>query len=92
MRVTKINSRTVKTYNLSIEDGEVRPQPYTRSGRQYRVTHIEVTKTDGNVSSVALGGPVLKKDGTGGLNGATESLYGQRDWPEWLRGVVGGLA
>lgn len=91
-RIAKITSRTVKTYVVGIENGEVRPQPYTRSGRQYRVDGIKVVKSDGNVSSVELSGPVLKKDGTDSLNGATERLYGQRDWPAWLHSIVGGLA
>ena len=92
MKVTKIDSRTVKTYMVTIEDGEVRDQPYTRTGRRYRVERITVVKRDGNVYSVELHGPVLKKDGAEGLNGASEKFYGRRDWPEWLRGIVGGLA
>jgi hypothetical protein len=92
VNVTKIDSRTVKTYTLTIEDGEVRAKPYSRAGRQYRVERITVVKSDGNVSSVELSGSVLKNDGTAGLNGATERLYGHKVWPEWLHGVVGGLA
>lgn len=92
MNVTKIDSRTVKTYRLTIEDGVVLNQPYTRTGRRYRVERIVVVKADGNVSSVLLEGSVLKKDGTASLNGASQKLYGQHDWPEWLHGIVGGLA
>ena len=92
MNVTKIDSRTVKTYTLTVEGGEVRPQPYNRSGRQYRVQEIVVTKRDGNVSAVELRGSVLKKDGSEGANIARESFYGQREWPQWLHGIVGGLA
>ena len=92
MRVTKINSSTLKTYRLTIEDGEVRDQPYTRTGRRYRVEQITVIKQDGNVRRVELHGSVLKKDGTDSMNGATESFFGQRTWPEWLNGIVGGLA
>jgi hypothetical protein len=92
MKVTEIKSNTVKTYSLTVEDGEVRLQPYTRTGRTYRVEQIVVVKRDGNVSSVELRGPVLKKDGNRSLNGAHESLYGRRSWPEWLHGIVGGLA
>ena len=92
MKITEIKSNTVKTYILTVEDGEVRPQPYTRTGRTYRVEQIVVVKRDGNVSSVELRGPVLKKDGNRSLNGAHESLYGRRSWPEWLHGIVGGLA
>lgn len=91
MNVAKIESRTVKTYTLTIEGGEVRPKQYAPTG-QYRVQRVEVTKRDGNISSVKLSGSVLKKDGTDGLNDATEHLYGQRDWPEWLHSIVGGLA
>ena len=92
MNVTKIQSITVKTYNLTVEDGEVRDQPYSRSGRQYRVERITVTKRDGNVSCVELRGSVLKKDGSDSLNEAAETFYFGSEWPEWLRGVVGGLA
>lgn len=92
MRVTKIDSRTVKTYTITVEEGEVRDQPYTRSGRRYRVQRIVVVKRDGNVDSVVLGGTVLKKDGTDSLNDASQSFYGQGDWPQWLHGIVGGLA
>ena len=92
MNVTKIDSRTVKTYTLTVEDGEVRDQPYTRSGRRYRVQRITVVKRDGNVDSVKLSGSVLKKDGTEGQVQADERIYGQRQWPEWLHGIVRGLA
>ena len=92
MKVTEIKLNTVKTYSLTVEDGEVRLQPYTRTGRTYRVEQIIVVKRDGNVGSVELRGSVLKKDGTCSLNGARESLYGHRSWPEWLHGIVGGLA
>jgi len=92
MKITDIDSQTVKTYRVSINDGEVRNQPYTRSGRQYRVERITVVKQDGNVCGIELHGSVLKKDGSPSLNTASEPLYGQRDWPEWLRSIVGGLA
>lgn len=92
MKVAKIHSRTVKTYTVTIEDGEVRPQPYSSAGREYRVQTVTVKKSDGNVSSVELRGSVLKKDGTPGANGARETFYREREWPEWLRSVVGGLA
>lgn len=92
MNVTNIRSRTVKTYTLTIEGGEVRPQPYSRVGREYQVESVEVTKRDGNVSQVVLAGSVLKKDGTVGLQRADERLYRQSEWPEWLRGLVVGLA
>lgn len=92
MNVTKIDSRTVKTYTIIVEDGEVRDQPCTNSGRRYRVRRITVVKEDGNLSKVELRGLVLKKDGTEGLNDARETLYGQRDWPEWLHSLVRGLA
>lgn len=91
MNVTKIESRTVKTYTVTIEDGEVRTQPYSRD-RRYRVNRVVVTKQNGNVSGVELRGRVVKKDGTDSLNPARESLYRQSDWPEWLRSIVGGLA
>lgn len=92
MNVTKIDSRTVKTYTLTIEDGEVRPQPYTRTGRQYRVESVEVVKQDGNISRITLSGGVLKKDGNVGLNGVTERLHSPKDWPDWLYRAVKGLA
>ena len=92
MIVNKVSSTTVKTYTVDIEDGEVRDQPYSRSSRKYRVDRVTVVKRDGNVSSVELHGPVLKKDGADGMNYARERLYGQKDWPAWLNGVVGGLA
>lgn len=92
MNITEIKSQTVKTYVLTVEDGEVRSQPYVQSGRKYRVNRIVVTKRDGNVSSVELRGSVLKKDGTEGANPARETLYGQGYWPKWLFSVVGGLA
>lgn len=90
MKVTKIDSQTVKTYDLIIEDGEVRKQSYT--SRSFRVDRITVEKSDGNVRRVQLHGPVLKKDGTDSVNRATEKLYGRRDWPSWLDSIVGGLA
>lgn len=92
MNVTEIKSQTVKTYTLTIEDGEVRPQPYSRVGGRYQVERVGVTKRDGNVSSVELYGSALKKDGSIGKNSASERLYRQGDWPEWLRGIVAGLA
>jgi hypothetical protein len=92
MRVTEITSRRVTTYTVTVEDGEVRLTPFTRTGRHYRVQQVIVQKRDGNVSQVELRGAVLKKDGTEGQNGAVESFYGQRDWPEWLHSIVGGLA
>lgn len=92
MKITDVKSTTVKTYRLTVEDGEVRSQPHSRSGREYRVERIVVTKKDGNVSRVEIQGSVLKKDGTASLNDAHESLWSQRDWPQWLHGVIGGLA
>jgi hypothetical protein len=92
MKVTNIQSRTVKTYTVTIDDGEVRNQPYSRAGRRYRVERITVEKRDGNVGGVELQGSVLKKDGTPGENDARERFYSQSDWPEWLNRIVGGLS
>jgi hypothetical protein len=92
MRVAKVEARTVKTYTVTIEDGEVRAQPWSRAGRRYQVDSVEVVKRDGNISSVKLAGAVVKKDGSAGLQRADEHLYRTQDWPEWLHGVVGGLA
>ena len=61
MKVTEIESNTVKTYSLTVEDGEVRLQPYTRTGRTYRVEQIIVVKRDGNVGSVELRGPSSRR-------------------------------
>jgi hypothetical protein len=92
MNVTQITSRTVKTYALTIEDGEVRPQPYSRVGARYQVDHVEVIKRDGNVGSVHLSGSVLKKDGSVGKNRASERLHRQGTWPDWVHSMVAGLA
>lgn len=87
--VANIRSRVVKTYWIALTGGEVRPVPYSSvSGRTYRVRRIVVTKVDGNVSSVELSGPVLKKDGTEGANDGREHLYSQKDWPLWLGLIV----
>lgn len=90
--IISIKSRTVKTYVVTIEDGEVRLQPYSSVGRKYQVSRVEVVKEDGNISSVRLSGLVLKKDGSAGANRADERMYRRQDWPEWLRGLIGGLA
>lgn len=92
MNITQVKSRTVKTYRVTIEDGEVRAQPYSRQGREYQVDLVEVVKEDGNISSVRLAGQALRKDGSAGLNRADERMYRRQDWPEWLHGVVRGLA
>lgn len=92
MNITVAHSRTVKTYLLDVKDGEVREKPHSRSAARYRVTRIEVSKRDGNVSSVILSGPVLKKDGSVSLVGATERMHSRSDWPNWLASAVGGLA
>jgi hypothetical protein len=92
MNITSIQSRTVKTYTLAVDDGEVRDQPYTRTGRRYRVERITVVKRDGNCTDAELSGPVLKKDGSDGANWTRESLYRQGDWPEWLSSAIKGLA
>lgn len=91
-RVVGTTSRTVKTYWLVIEDGEIRDMPYSRVGGRYVVTGAKVEKRDGNVAGVELSGPVLKKDGMPGLNRASERFWTRTDWPEWLRSIVGGLA
>ena len=90
MRVTKAVSTVREIHTLHIEGGEVRPLSYTRQGRVYRVDRVVVAKKDGIFSSVALSGPVLKKDGTDGLNRHEEHLYG--GLPEWLTGLLKGLA
>lgn len=92
MNVTNIHSRTVKTYILTIEDGELRDQPHTRTGRKYRVSRMKVVKRDGNFESLELIGYVVKKDGQEGQNSARESFYTSATWPEWTRSIVGGLA
>ena len=60
--------------------------------RRLRYERIEVVKQDGNVSRVELSGSALKKDGSVGKNPASERLFGEGSWPEWLRSVVKGLA
>lgn len=92
MNVTKVTSTTVKTYTVRIEGGEIRPQPFSRVGREYRVDSIEVVKRDGNVSRVTIAGGALKKDGSVGQLRADERFYRASDWPAWLRSVVEGLA
>lgn len=92
MNISKITSQTAKTYWVTIDDGEVRPHPYSRSDRQYRVRRIEVVKRDGNIASVVLSGPVLRKDGSDSLNESNERIYSHSDWPTWLRPIIGGLA
>lgn len=92
MTVTNIRSKTVKTYWVALEAGEVRDKPYSRAGTQYQVTTIVVTKQDGNVSSIELHGRTIKKDGSPSQNAARESFYRQSEWPEWVRGIVGGLS
>lgn len=92
MNVSDIKSRTVKTYTLTVQDGEIRPQPHSRRGGHYRVSRVEVVKQDGNVYQVTFSGPVIKKDGTESLNGYTERLYGKGFWPTWLHSIVKGLA
>lgn len=92
VRAVVVRSMARKTYWLDVMDGEIRPMPHSTRGASYRVTGIEVVKTEGNVTKVTLSGPVLKKDGTDSLNGANENLYGHSHWPTWLRSVIGGLA
>lgn len=92
MNTTVTRSRTVKTYWLAVEDGEVRPQPHSSSGRMYRVARVEAVKSDGNFTKVTLGGPILKKDGSDSLNICEELMYQQSAWPNWLRSAIGGLA
>lgn len=92
MNVAGIKSQTKKTYWVDLNDGEVRAQPYSRTDRRYQVEQVVVDKRDGSVVDVELRGSVLKKDGTVGQNWATERLYRQNDWPQWLRSIIGGLA
>jgi hypothetical protein len=91
VNVTDIKSRTVKTYTLTIEGGEVRDVRYS-NGRRYRITRVEVIKADGNISGITLSGPVVKKDGTDSLNGHTERLYRNDERPDWLLAAIKGLA
>jgi hypothetical protein len=92
MNVASITSRTVKTYTVAVEGGEIRPKPYSRQGTEYRVTRVEVVKRDGNVDLVTLSGPTLKKDGSDSMNSASERIYRHKDWPNWLTSIIGGLA
>jgi hypothetical protein len=92
MKVTQIKSRTVKTYMLIIEDGEVRALPYSRVGARYQIERVEVVKRDGTVLSVKAFGSALKKDGSVGKNAASEYMHSQSAWPQWLRDVIDGLA
>lgn len=92
MNVISIKSTTTKTYTVRIEDGEVRDQPYSRIGGQYRVRRVEVIKRDGNISKVELVGVVVKKNGHDGVQPAREHLWNPAEWPQWLTSVIGGLA
>lgn len=89
--VLGINSTTRKTYTVVLDGAEERLWPYSNS-RTYRPRRLIVQKQDGNVASVELSGPQIKKDGTEGANWATECFYGERDRTPWLNSIIGGLA
>ena len=92
MKVTQVESKTRKTYTVKIEDGEVVECKWARTDRRFRVQRVTVVKEDGNVNSVSIAGPVLKKDGTDSRNWADERLYGEKEWPTWLTPIIRGLA
>lgn len=89
--VDGIKAQTEKTYTVFLGGAEPRPWPYSTT-RIYRPARLVVVKRDGNVVSVELTGPQVKKDGTDGGSWTTERFYGRRDWPAWFLPIIGGLA
>jgi hypothetical protein len=89
-QVIDIKSRTDKTYTITLAGCEPRSWPYTK--RTYRPTQLTVVKRDGNVSSVELRGPQVRKDGTDGSQWATERFYRYDERPAWLTHIIAGLA
>ena len=90
MRVADINSRTERTYTLTIEDGEIREARY--STRKYRIAKVVFVKRDGNPSLAETSGPALKKDGTDSANWCRETFYRPGDFPQCVNELIKGLA
>lgn len=93
-RAVDIKSRTEKTYTVTLDGCEPRQWPYSRTDRRYTPRRLIVVKRDGNVYSIELIGPILKKDGTDGGQDARERFYSfsSTERPAWLDSIVGGLA
>lgn len=86
---------------LDVTDGEVRPQPYSRAGRRYRVDSVAVefvrTTRDGDGDepgedvNIRLHGTVLKADGTDSRNRCDETFWRHETLPDWLADLVARL-
>lgn len=77
-------------------EGVEREKPFSTSGQRYRVTRVRVKcewvpETGWRLEELTLQGPVLKKDGSDGVNVGSEVFraWWSRDplegWPEWVR-------
>jgi len=73
----------------TIADAEIRPVPYTRSGRRWRPTNIRITWgrtrenggdwTQWGSSGASVSGPVVRKDNSDGANTHSDLYLRERD-------------
>lgn len=99
MNINFADGHTRQTLRFRVEDGPIRPKPYSRTGKQYRVSVVTVEffrpLPEGNwKANVSLSGTDLKKDGTDGQTGSREHLYSWSDNRtdyrdiDWVRDLV----
>jgi hypothetical protein len=100
MKIKVAYDRTERTISLDVSGAD----PMTRKSQEYRQRvvsflpdHVNVRINDGELSSVSISGPVLKKDGTPGqARRDSESWYSGINFrlnaPEWLVQVVSDAA
>lgn len=102
MRIDFTRGHESRSITVSVEDGPIRPKPYSRTGKQYRVEQVSIGYSrkldetlDGDtwkVDAVHARGTDLKKDGSLGQTGSHERLVGWTgtDWTEieWIAKLV----
>lgn len=94
LKLTRDNHERV--YRVTFGEGELahRPMPYSRTQRTYApmAATVEVKRSHDNpwtVYSIELSGRAIKKDGTPGLQDATERFWnGGKDQPQPLKDAV----
>ncbi|ROR91738.1 hypothetical protein [Nocardioides aurantiacus] len=89
---TEIRRTTQSRYAVTVEDGEIRAWPYTSSGRRFQVSRVEVVvdheRGGPALQTPHLLGPLVKKDGSHGVDWADESIWYSDETPEWLPAVL----
>lgn len=96
VEIVAIAKHTEKTYILALRGCEPRLVPYQATGsrtpRFYMPARLVVVRRDGNVVSIKLSGPKIKKDGTPGSQWCDEGFLKRDRLPKWLDSIVRGLA